>query len=98
MRKTLTPLLLTLSLAFLASGCYTLKHRVGNGGTGSSQTSERQWYALWGLVPLNDVESEEMAGSATDYTITSQISPLDIVINFFTGWLTVYSQTVTVER
>jgi len=39
-----------------------------------------------------------MAAGTTDYTIKTEQSALDVVINIFTSWVTVYSRTVTVTK
>jgi len=38
---------------------------------------ERQWDVLWGLVPINEVKSEEMAGDAEDYVVDTELTFLD---------------------
>jgi hypothetical protein len=83
----------TLSL----SSCYTMTHQVGSGGTGAPQ-DEQQWWILWGLVPLNHVDSHTMAGTATNYTVTTQFKPLDVLISLFTSFVTIYVQTVEVKK
>jgi hypothetical protein len=90
----------TLLLALVAplTGCYTFSHEVGRGATGVGAVEERQWFALWGLWRLNQVDSRAMAGQAGNYTVTTQFTPVDVAISFFTGWFTIYVQTVTVER
>jgi len=80
------------------AGCFTMTHQVGTGGTHTSDQDERQWWILWGLVPLNDVDSRAMAGGATDYTVKTEWSPIDVILNIFTSFVTVYSQTVTVTK
>ncbi|HET9746380.1 MAG TPA: hypothetical protein VFP97_11755 [Chitinophagaceae bacterium] len=80
------------------SSCFTLTHTVGSGGSGGEKIEKRAWYILWGLVPLNTVESKAMAGNATNYTVTSSRTALDVIINIFTGIVTVGSQTVTVQK
>jgi hypothetical protein len=87
-----------LALGAALSGCYTLDHRVGTGAQGGSESEERQWYILFGLIPLNEVDSHEMAAGAANYDVNSQISALDVILNLFTGWVTIYSQTVTVTK
>jgi len=84
-------------IAASLSSCMSLTHTVGSGGYGESE-SKRQWYVLWGLVPINEVDSKQMAGGAENYTVKSSITPLDFVINIFTGLVTVYSQTVEVKK
>jgi hypothetical protein len=96
MRKVLSIVVL-LSLLFMI-GCTAHTHIVGNGAQGKGSSQQRQWYVLWGLVPINDVQTSQMAGGATDYTIKTEQSALDVIINIFTGLVTVYSRTVTVEE
>lgn len=97
--KNLRTVALVACLSPLA-GCYTLTHHVGNGAapTKSTETSERQWYVLWGIVPLGKVDSHAMAAGAKDYTITSQWSFLDCIINIVAGCVTVNCQSVTVSK
>jgi hypothetical protein len=87
--------LLCCSLMF--GGCYGLTHVVGDGAKTQKVVSERQWYVLWGLVPINTVDTKAMAKDAKDYTIHSEQSFLDIVIGIFTGCVTIYPRTVTVQ-
>ena len=96
MKKTTTAVLLVGMLAL--SGCYTLRHQVGNGGGGAVAGTARQWYALWGLIPLNSVDGGKMAGGASDYTIQSQHTFVDILIGIVTQYVTINCQTVTVTK
>jgi hypothetical protein len=70
---------------FLLSSCMTLTHVVGTGAQSGVTTEKKQWYALWGLVPINNVDSKAMAGGASNYTITTQVKFIDYVITAFTG-------------
>src|SRR5262245_52962525 len=85
-------------LAYALSSCHTLVHEVGKGAQGSSEVEKRQWYILYGLIPLNDTDSKAMAHGATDYTIKSEQNIIDILLNIVTGFVTINSQTVTVTR
>lgn len=96
LRKTVALLLIAVML-FLTAGCAAHIHKVGKGGIGNP-IEERQWYILWGLVPINDVDTAEMAGDAEDYTITTEVSPLDAIIGIVAGIVTISSRTVTVEK
>ena len=97
--KKITSLLLVGVLLVVLSGCMTHIHNVGRGAQGNEVTEKRQWYILWGLVPIaNAPDTTEMAGSATDYTIKSELTVLDGIINFFTSIVTVNSRTVTVTK
>jgi hypothetical protein len=98
MKRKIFALILVSILMFLLVGCAAHIHKVGTGGQGNDMKEARQWYVLWGLVPINDVDSAQMAGSAKNYTIKTEQSPLDVVINIFTSAVTVYSRTVTVTK
>ena len=89
---------LLLFAMFVASCCAAHTHVIGDGGDGSETVEQRQWYVLWGLVPINDVDSAEMANGAADYTIETEQSALDVIINIFTSVVSVYSRTVTVTK
>ncbi len=95
MRKRVIGVLL---LVLFLTGCAGHVHTVGTGPQGSSVVEARQWYVLWGLVPINDVDTSVMAAGAGNYQIETEQSFLDVVINIFTGMITVQSRTVTVTR
>ena len=44
-------------------------HTIGDGPQTGESNSERQWYALFGLVALNEVDVDAMADGAADYEI-----------------------------
>jgi hypothetical protein len=90
-------LALALAVSLCLTSCYTMTHQVGTGGSGGPTTEERQWWALWGLVPINSVDSHTLAGNRQNYTVTTQFTPLDVLISFFTGFVTVHVQTIKVE-
>ncbi len=96
MKKLSTLILIVASLAMVS--CTANMHTVGKGAQGSSVKEARQWYILWGLVPLNEVNTNQMAGDANDYEIKTVQSGLDVIMNIFTGMITVNSRTVTVTK
>jgi PBP1b-binding outer membrane lipoprotein LpoB len=96
--KTKKSFLAIFLLAFLLSSCMTLTHVVGNGATSGVTTEKKQWYALWGLVPINTVDSKAMAAGASNYTIKSQVKFIDYVISAFTSFVTINVQTVSVQK
>lgn len=98
MKRTLKSLILSLVFVIGLSSCFTLEHTVGNGAQNGVEQTERQWYALFGLVPLNDVDSKQMAGGASDYTIKSEHTFVDVVIGIFTRIVTIYPKSVTVTQ
>jgi hypothetical protein len=59
---------------------------------------QKQWYALWGAVPINEVDSKEMAGDSENYTIITKFTFGDYLISFFTSAASITVQTVVVKR
>ena len=98
MIKKTVVIVLIVAMAFLTMGCAAHIHEIGKGAQGGNIIEQRQWYVLWGLVPINEVDSAEMAGSTKDYTITTQYSPIDVIIGMVAGIVTVSSRTITVEK
>lgn len=96
--KKLIAILLIACLSLSAVGCYTFEHQVGKGAQTGMKVEKKQWFILWGLVPINQVDSQAMAKGAADYTIKTEMSPVDVVVSIVTSWLTVYPQTVSVTK
>ncbi len=97
MKKFISILVILLFAAVIVS-CSVNRHIIGNGPQGNATESARQWYILWGLIPLGQVDTKQMAGDATDYAIETKQGFVDILLNMFTGIVTVSSRTVTVEK
>lgn len=99
MKKMIYFLCLTLFL-FPMAGCYTMNHTIGSADpNGPVVAKDTQWFLLWGLIPLNNVDGGQLAkskGLTNNYTIQTQQSVLDVVLNIITGFVTVYSRTVAV--
>ncbi|MBU0507827.1 Bor family protein [bacterium] len=96
--KRIIGAILILAFCMMLVGCYTHIHQVGNGAQTGVKMEKKQWYILWGLVPLNEVDSQQMAAGATDYTIRTQQSFVDVVIGLVTGMVTIYPRTVAVTK
>ena len=90
------PLVLLTAFVLILSACSTHTHVVGNGAQGNYQKSKRQLWVI-SLVAINDVDTQALAGGATDYEITTQSDIVDIIIGGFTGGLIV-SRKVTVTK
>lgn len=96
-RMTALLLIIAMSTVSLTS-CMTHRHVVGSGATVGEKVKGRQWYALWGLVKIGDKDTHVMAGDSADYTIETKYGAVDWLVNFFLGWLTLRTRTVTVIR
>ena len=75
---------LSLCLLLLAA-CSTHTHVIGNGPSSGVVEEARQWYALFGLVKLNKVDTGAMVGDATDYQIEDGAFLMDILIGGLAG-------------
>ncbi|MCG9126908.1 hypothetical protein JT359_04835 [Candidatus Poribacteria bacterium] len=82
----------------LVIGCATHIHKVGDGAQGNDITNARQWYILWGLVPINDVDTNAMAGGASDYQITTSVTVVDFLINAVGSYITLNARSVSVQK
>ena len=102
---------ITLIISILFISCATHLHTVGYGPQTGIKVTSRQFYLFYGLVPLNSVDTNEMAGIdldgnyITDYEIKTQTGPIDIILAFGLGSLTygigpiiIQSRTVTVTK
>ena len=102
---------ITLIISMLFISCATHLHTVGHGPQTGIKVTSRQFYLFYGLVPLNSVDTNEMAGIdlngnyITNYEIQTQTGPIDIVIAFGLGLFTygigpviIQSRTVTVTQ
>ena len=96
MLRKLSVVVLIVGILFVV-GCATHIHKVGNGAQGNDMMEARQWYVLFGLVPLNEVNTQAMAGGANDYEIRTTQTVLDSIITSITSVL-VSSRTVTVRK
>jgi len=83
---------------FVLGACYTQTHTVGAGPQTGETTEVRQWFVLYGLIPLTEADTQEMAAGATDYEIVTEMNLIDVVIGMFTQAVTVAPRTVTVTR
>ncbi len=97
MLKTITAIILVVTMLFVM-GCTAHTHYIGQGAQNGETVSKRQWYILWGLVPLGDVDTQAMAAGAQNYEIKTSWAPLDILLNIFTGMVTIQSRTVKVTK
>ena len=97
MFRKLSAALLVVAMLFVI-GCAAHVHKVGKGAQSNDITFERQWYILWGLVPINEVDTNVMAEGATDYEIVTAYTPIDAVISAVLYFATINCRTVSVQK
>lgn len=97
MFKKVASIVVLVSMLAMTS-CMGHMHTVGNGAQGGNKVEKTQWYFLFGLVPLNEVNTKQMADGATNYTIKSEMSVINYLITIVTQFATITSRTVTVTK
>ena len=91
-------------LLILLSSCNATMHTVGNGGKGNGKpgnydNKKKEWYLFWGLLPLNHVDSKELAGGSQNYTIRTTTSFGDGLISIVGSYLLgLRTQTIRVSK
>ena len=96
MKKVVVMMMIVSSLFLI--GCSTHVHTVGTGPQTGQVETARQWYILWGLMPLNTVDVGAMAGGEANYEIKTSTTALDIIIGIPAFYVTGKSRTVTVTK
>lgn len=97
MFRKLSAVFLIVAMLFVI-GCAAHVHKVGKGAQGNDITMAWQWYVLWGMVPINDVDTNAIAEGATDYEITTSVTPIDFVISAVLNQISISCRTVTVQK
>lgn len=85
-------------LACLLASCVCHEHRIGLGPSGTGSASKRQFYLLFGLVRANEVDVQRLATDLTSYSIETEYSLVDLLLQPFLLPFTITSRTVTVNR
>ena len=62
MDKRIILLLAVILTICLLTGCAAHIHKVGQGAQGAQKSEARQWYVLWGLVLINEVDTQKNGG------------------------------------
>ncbi len=96
-KKSISLMIMIVILLTLAA-CATHVHTVGRGPQTGQEMEARQWYAVFGLVPINDVDTNQMAAGASDYEIKTEQTLIDGIITYFTSIVTVSCRTVKVTK
>jgi len=102
-----TTLVLMVATTLLIVGCSTHIHSVGMGPQSGVKMTSRQYYLLWGLIPINTVNTDEMVGkdangnTIINYEIQTQVGPMDALIGVASAVAiggVLSSRTVTVTK
>lgn len=93
-------LAISLGLAAMSmSSCVWHQHTVGLGPNAIGTESARQFYILFGLLRLNEVDSQRMTHDLRSYRVTTSFSLVDFLLTpILLPLLGTTSRTVVVER
>lgn len=97
-RRSATRIAAITALLALCNGCAFHHHRVGSGAVGVGSTSARQYYILFGLFRLNEVDSQRFTKDAVSYDIYTEVAFTDVLLSLVLLPFTVQTRSVTVER
>ena len=95
-------LVLLFVLIITFSGCYTVKvggkaQLAPSDQTGTLVAQERYWYALYGLIPLDDNSTDNyIPATAKKVRVETKMTAVDFILNLLTGMITVYSTTAEI--
>jgi len=84
------------AISMLLTSCYSYTTVVGNGPQGKGEVTKLNNYFIYGLVPANISDAKEMAGGATDYSVTT----VQTFVNGLVSGLTfgIYTPTTTIVK
>ena len=97
MKRNLLKMAFVVSLSVMMTSCYTFTATVGNGPKTGEKIVAHNHYLIGGLAPIATANTKELAGGATDYSITVSHSFIDGLLSLLTGEL--YTPTtVTITK
>lgn len=106
--KIVRSIALLLLCAVLFMGCFTTKvvapfnddvQLASEGDVLEEEVIHRNWYALWGLVSISETDTEEVIDrrNFTKVRVETKFRFVDMVINIFTGLVSIVTHTTVVE-
>ena len=60
---------------------------------------KRNWYLLWGMVPISDNGTADKIAqyNLDEVKVQAKYDALDFIIDIFLGWTTLHTRTVRIE-
>ena len=96
-KRAISIIVLVVFATGLVTSCMTHEHIVGTGAATGYTESAKQWYLLWGAMPLNHVDTKAMSGGAENYKIITTSSLVDLIISGLTAGI-IFPRTVRVIK
>lgn len=96
MRKSIKFLPLCIVLALSLNSCFTYTTTVGKGAQGNSKVAKSNTYFINGLIQTKQSDAKEMANGATNYTVVTKHTFINMLLGAITfGIYTPTTTTVT---
>lgn len=96
--KRIAAAMVIVAVLLMTAGCYTNVHQVGLGAQTGVKIEKKQWFALWGLIALNEVDSQQLSANAVNYTLRTESTTTDVIIGLVLGAGLISPRTVTVTQ
>jgi hypothetical protein len=93
MKRTFKIMAIVFSMSIMLTSCFSYTSVVGKGAQGSSKVTKWNHYVIGGLAPVGVSDSKEMAGGATDYSVTTKQTFVNGLIAALT--FSIYTPTTT---
>jgi hypothetical protein len=93
MKRTFKIMAIVFSMSIMLTSCFSYTSVVGKGAQGSTKVTQWNHYVIGGLAPVGVSDSKEMAGGATDYSVTTKQTFVNGLIAALT--FSIYTPTTT---
>jgi predicted small secreted protein len=85
MKRTIKVIAFMMALTLLMASCYTLSYDVGRGAQSGVEVKKQNIYLIGGLVPITTYSPKDLAGGASNYTVTITHSFMDGLLTSITA-------------
>jgi hypothetical protein len=92
-KKTTKIAVVLIAFSSMLTSCYTYTSVVGKGPQSNQKVTKWNHYLIGGLAPVGVSDSKQMAGDATDYSVTTQQTFVNGLISAIT--FGIYTPTTT---
>ncbi|MCL2038877.1 MAG: Bor family protein [Bacteroidetes bacterium] len=84
MKKLIVSLVCIFVMMLLVTSCFTHTYSVGKGAQTGLEVTKKNYYLIYGLVPVTTSDPTQMSGGASDYTVTHEWTFVDGFISAIT--------------
>jgi hypothetical protein len=96
MKKNFLKFAFVMGVCVVMTSCYTVTATIGKGPQTGVEVKKPNHFLIAGLVPVGVANVSEMAGGATDYSVTVTHTFVNGLLSAITGGL--YTPTTTIVK